>query len=209
MRKGTFITVEGGEGAGKTTVLNAMEHTLREQGRPVVRTREPGGVKLAEDIRGLLLDVSDIEMDDRTEALLYAAARREHLMQKVVPALEAGSIVLCDRFVDSSLAYQGHARGLGIETVRAINHFAIEQYMPDATLYFAVEPETGLARTQQDQSRVLNRLDRERLEFHQKVREGYELLARDSERIVTIDANQPIEMVMQEALGVVMHIVKK
>lgn len=172
MRKGYFITIEGGEGAGKTTVFNELEKRIRQKGHQVVRTREPGGVQLAEQIRDILLHTKGIDMDDRTEALLYAAARREHLVKKVIPALEEGAIVLCDRFIDSSLAYQGYARGIGIEAVRAINEFAVEDYMPDLTLYFSVKPEIGLARVKKDQVRDWNRLDQEKLDFHKRVETG-------------------------------------
>lgn len=126
MNKGLFITFEGGEGAGKTTVLTKVEQWLKEKGHALLRTREPGGITIAEKIRTVILDIEHTEMDGRTEALLYAAARRQHLVEKVLPALEKGNIVLCDRFIDSSLAYQGYARGLGIDEVLSINEFAIE-----------------------------------------------------------------------------------
>ncbi len=129
-------------------------------------------------------------MDARTEALLYAAARRQHLVEKVKPALEEGKIVLCDRFVDSSLAYQGHARGLGIDEVLSINQFAIEKMMPDLTIYFDIEPELGLQRINKNKGREVNRLDLEHLEFHNRVREGYHLvMERFPERMVKIDAS--------------------
>ena len=140
-------------------------------------------------------------MDSRTEALLYAAARRQHLVEKVIPALNKGSIVLCDRFIDSSLAYQGHARGLGIDEVREINRFAIQDTMPELTLFFMIEPEIGLKRIEQHKSREVNRLDLEELNFHQKVYEGYQLLMRNEpERIKEINANQSFEKVYQETL---------
>ncbi len=126
MSKGLFITVEGGEGAGKTTVLDRLEEELIGRGYDILRTREPGGIPIAERIREVLLNPEHKDMDSRTEALLYAAARRQHLVEKVIPALEAGQVVLCDRFIDSSLAYQGYARGIGIDEIQSINDFAID-----------------------------------------------------------------------------------
>jgi len=198
---GFFVTIEGGEGAGKTTILQGIAGWLETQGWKVVVTREPGGIPIAEKIREVILDRRHTDMDARTEALLYAAARRQHLAQKVEPALKAGAAVLCDRFVDSSLAYQGHARGLGIEEVWAINRFATVERLPDLTLYLDVRPEIGLARVRSDHGREINRLDLEDLSFHRKVREGYLLLTRKfPERIVTIDAEQPLERVLELAL---------
>lgn len=143
---GLFITLEGGEGAGKTSAVPLLTARLEEQGYQVLATREPGGIEIAEAIRSVILDPANTSMDGRTEALLYAAARRQHLVEKVWPALKKGMIVLCDRFVDSSLAYQGHTRGLGMEEVMEINRFAVETTMPDLTLFFDISPEAGLAR---------------------------------------------------------------
>jgi len=199
--RGFFMTIEGGEGAGKTTILRGIADWLEARGWHVVVTREPGGIPIAEKIRDVILDRAHTDMDARTEALLYAAARRQHLVQKVEPALAAGAAVLCDRFVDSSLAYQGHARGLGIEEVWSINRFAIGGRMPDLTLYLDVTPEIGLTRIRSAGGREINRLDLEDLSFHRKVREGYLLLAdRHPDRFVTIDAEQPPERVLEQAL---------
>ena len=201
MERGVFITVEGPEGAGKTTVLAKVGEQLEKEGYSIVLTREPGGIPIAEQIRQVILNRENTEMDSRTEALLYAAARRQHLVEKVIPALNKGSIVLCDRFIDSSLAYQGHARGLGIDEVREINRFAIQDTMPELTLFFMIEPEIGLKRIEQHKSREVNRLDLEELNFHQKVYEGYQLLMRNEpERIKEINANQSFEKVYQETL---------
>ncbi|MFD1021122.1 dTMP kinase [Thalassobacillus hwangdonensis] len=199
--KGLFITFEGGEGAGKTSVLAALTERLKEEGYDVLPTREPGGIEIAEKIREIILDRKHTAMDGRTEALLYAAARRQHLVEKVLPALEAGKIVLCDRFVDSSLAYQGHARGLGMEEVLQINEFAIEQCMPDMTLFFDIKPERGLQRIASNDAREKNRLDVEKLDFHQKVYEAYQkLIVRYPERFHVIDADQSFEAVQEEAM---------
>lgn len=199
LSKGLFITVEGGEGAGKTSAIQAMMDFIKQRGYPVIATREPGGIPIAEQIRHVVLDSRNTAMDARTEALLYAAARRQHLAEKVIPALEDGVAVLCDRFIDSSLAYQGYARGLGLEDVLGINRFAIEGWMPDLTLWLDVSPEVGLARINADASRELNRLDVESLAFHRKVREGYMRVAeRFPERIVRIDAEQTPDEVLAQ-----------
>ncbi|PYZ95455.1 dTMP kinase [Alteribacter lacisalsi] len=198
--KGRFITFEGGEGAGKTTALRAIQKQLEEAGHRVFTTREPGGSVIAEKIREVILDTAHTEMDNRTEALLYAAARRQHLIEKVIPALEEGSVVLCDRFIDSSLVYQGVARGIGVDEVRSMNLFATAGLMPDLTVYFDVEPETGLARIGGNKGREINRLDQEDLSFHNRVREAYlALAAGEPERIRTIDAGKTQEEVEKEA----------
>ncbi|WP_079474419.1 dTMP kinase [Marinococcus halophilus] len=197
--KGNFITLEGGEGSGKTTVITALEKWLQENGFKVVKTREPGGIPIAEKIRSLVLEPEYSEMDARTEALLYAAARRQHLVERVFPALAEGAVVLCDRFVDSSLAYQGAARGLGMDAVAAVNDFAIEGCMPDLTLMLDVDPEEGIARIQRAEEREWNRLDNEAARFHSKVHEAYMTLAEKyPSRIKRIDAEQPLEKVFQD-----------
>lgn len=203
MGKGTFITVEGGDGAGKSTILQLMHDYLREKGMAPVVTREPGGIDIAEQIRSIVLDRRNTKMDPRTEALLYAASRRQHLVEKVIPALQLGQVVLCDRFVDSSLAYQGCARGIGLQEVFSINRFAIDDYMPDITFYFDIEPEVGLARINANKEREVNRLDLEDLRFHHKVREGYfKLIEQFPERFVVINAEQPIEQVFSDVRNV-------
>jgi len=200
MTNGIFITIEGPDGSGKTTIINMLADNLQKKGFEVMATREPGGIEIAEQIRQVILDRDNTAMDPRTEALLYAAARRQHLAEKVKPALEKGKIILCDRFVDSSLAYQGYARGLGIDEVYSINEFAIEDMMPQLTLYFDLAPELGLERINKNKGREVNRLDLEDLEFHQKVREGYMILAdRFSDRIVKIDASRELEAVYKDA----------
>ncbi|GER67667.1 thymidylate kinase [Weizmannia acidilactici] len=207
--KGIFITAEGPEGAGKTTIIGKIAAYLREAGFPVVLTREPGGIRIAEQIRSIILSPENTEMDARTEALLYAASRRQHLAEKVIPALERGAIVLCDRFIDSSLAYQGYARGIGIEEVYRINQFATNGLLPDLTLYFDVEVETGLGRIAKNQNREVNRLDLEALEFHKKVKEGFQiLLRRFPERMYAIDANKDVEYIYETALQKVLDAVR-
>lgn len=203
MSKGYFITIEGNEGAGKSTVATMIEADLRDRGLEVVATREPGGISIAEQIRAIVLDNKNTTMDGRTEALLYAAARRQHYVEKIVPALESGKTILCDRFIDSSLAYQGYARGLGIEEVWSINAFAIGGHMPDLTIYLDVDPEVGIERIHAHGSREINRLDMESLSFHTRVREGYlKVLAQFPDRIKRVDANPDIEAVMAQIRSV-------
>jgi dTMP kinase len=201
LSSGLFISIEGGEGAGKTTAIAGIAKVLQAGGHQVMMTREPGGIPIAEQIRAVILDRSNTSMDGRTEALLYAAARRQHLTEKVVPALGQGHIVLCDRFIDSSLAYQGHARGIGFDDVMAINAFAINGLMPTLTLYLDVSPETGLKRIQVAAGREINRLDLETASFHIKVREGFLLAAEHfKERIVVINAEQKPEDVLNDCI---------
>lgn len=199
MNSGLFITIEGPEGSGKTTITQKLVHQLQLGGEKAIQTREPGGIDISEQIRKVILAKDNTAMDARTEALLYAAARRQHLVERIIPALEQGYIVLCDRFIDSSLAYQGYARNLGIEEVYSINAFAIEGRLPNLTLLFDIEPKLGLERINKNEGREINRLDLENLEFHQKVREGYHILQEKfPERIYKVDASQSIEIVFQE-----------
>lgn len=184
--RGIFITIEGPDGSGKTTALQQVVPRLQqEMNRKVVATREPGGSPIAEKIRSLILDPSHTDMDSRTEALLYAASRRQHLIEKVLPVLESGDVIFCDRFVDSSIAYQGYARGIGEEGIREINQFATEGIEPDVTLYIDVPAEVGIQRIHANlDEREYNRLDQEKLAFHEKVRAGYLQLAKaNPERI--------------------------
>lgn len=169
MKNGYFITVEGGEGSGKTSAINSMKDFLEQRGFEVVVTREPGGIQVAEKIRDIVLFD---EMDTVTEALLFTAARREHLVQKVVPALNSGKVVICDRFFHSSIVYQGIVGGLGIETIQDMNEKVVGTYVPDLTILMDVEPETGLARIKQN-NRETNKIDNYDVAFHHQVREGY------------------------------------
>ena len=138
-------------------------------------------------------------MDERTEALLYVAARRQHLVEKIIPALNEGKVVLCDRFIDSSLAYQGYARGIGMDEILEINNFAIGEYMPNLSIFFDLDPGEGLKRINKDNNREVNRLDNEKLDFHNKVREGYyKILEKDKDRIVKIDASKSIDKVYED-----------
>ena len=200
-----FITLEGPEGSGKTTAVEAAVRKLQEMGYEIVRTREPGGTPIAEQIRNVILDKSNTAMDPRTEALLYAASRRQHLVEKVWPALKEGKIVICDRYLDSSLAYQGGARGLGVDNILNVNLFATENTWPDLTLLFDIKPELGLARINANADREVNRLDLEKLDFHNKVRDTFLALAkRYPERFVIIDASQSREEVAKATMEAIL-----
>ena len=201
-----FITIEGTEGSGKTTVAKELAKLLTTNGYEVVHTREPGGTPISESIRNVILDKNNTSMDGRTEALLYAASRRQHLVEKIWPALKEGKIVLCDRFLDSSLAYQGYARGLGYDEVLNINLFATENTYPDLTLFFVIEPEAGLQRIAKNKNREVNRLALEKLPFHQKVYDAFiELSKKFPERYVTIDASQSLENVIKDAYNAILE----
>lgn len=191
-----FITFEGPDGSGKSSVIEQVYDYLKET-RAVLMTREPGGIPVSEKIREIVLGD---EMDSRTEALLFAASRSEHLVKKVLPALNSGQLVLCDRFIDSSLVYQGSARGIGVENIREINEFAIRGKMPDLTIYLKVDAETGLSRIQKN-NRLENRLDKENIDFHNKVVSGYnELSENNPDRIRVINANQDLDKVIQDVI---------
>ena len=200
-----FITFEGGEGSGKSSVMKLLAERLEKEGYSVVTTREPGGTPIAEEIRNVILDKKNTDMDRLTEALLYAASRRQHLVQKVWPALKEGKIVLCDRYLDSSLAYQGGARGIGIDKVLDINMFATDGTFPDITLLFDIKPEIGLARIAANAGREVNRLDLEKMSFHEEVRKTFlELAERYPERYVVIDASKSPEEVLQDAMDAIL-----
>ena len=203
MGNGTLISFEGPEGAGKSSILEAVLPLLEEKGIPYITTREPGGVDIAEKIRQVILDPDHTSMDAKTELLLYIASRRQHLVERVLPALAAGKVVLMDRFIDSSVAYQGYGRGLSVEDIEWLNQFATDGLKPNLTLYFDLDVEEGLARIAKNQEREVNRLDLEGLELHQKVRQGYLALSeKEPERIVKIDASQSFEAVLADVLAV-------
>ena len=204
MKKRLFIAFEGGEGAGKSTILDKIYDWMKDENIPCIKTREPGGIKISEQIRSVILDNNNTEMDERTEALLYAAARRQHLVEKIIPALNEGKVVLCDRFIDSSLAYQGYARGIGMDEILEINKFAIGEYMPNLSIFFDLDPSEGLKRINKDNNREVNRLDNEKLDFHNKVREGYyKILEKDKDRIVKIDASKSIDKVYEDVKSII------
>lgn len=198
-----FITFEGPDGSGKSTVIKEIYQRLINEKYDILLTREPGGTPIAEKIRNVILDNENTALDARAEALLYAASRRQHLVEKIWPALKEGKIVLCDRYLDSSLAYQGGGRDLGVENILNINLFATENTYPDLTLFFNVSPEVGLSRVSQDKKRVADRLDNESSNFHDKVYETFiELTKKYKERIVVIDASLPLDEVIENTYKV-------
>lgn len=195
-----FVTIEGPEGSGKSSVTKEVVKLLEKDGYTVVLTREPGGTPIAEQIRNVILDKENTKMDGMTEALLYAASRRQHLVEKVWPLSKEGKIIISDRFLDSSLAYQGGARGLGIDKILALNQFATDGYYPELTLLFDLDPRIGLARIAANKGREVNRLDLEKIDFHDSVRKTFlELSKRFSDRYVVLDASKPFDEVVLDA----------
>lgn len=206
---GKFITFEGPDGSGKGTIIKYVKKYLIENNIEFILTREPGGINISEDIRKVILNKKNTSMDDRTEALLYAASRRQHLIEKVIPALKSGKIVICDRFVDSSLAYQGFARGIGIDKVFEINKFAIDNIMPDLTIFLDVLPEIGLDRINNSKVRVKDRLDLESIEFHKRVYQGYmKVIEKYPSRIKVVDAEKSIKEVAKNTIIIIDEFLK-
>jgi len=209
INNGLFITFEGPDGCGKTTIISLVYEALKKMpylSHEVVLTREPGGKNnsIAEDIRNILLNKLDYQISDITEVLLFAASRAQHVHDFVKPNLVKGNIVLCDRYVHSSYVYQGYARGIGIDKVAAINQFAIEGIMPQLTILLMIEPKQAIERIKNNSARDFNRLDRETIALHQKVYEGYtKLAASNSKQFKIIDATQPIEIVFKQVLDIV------
>lgn len=202
MKKGVFLTIEGPDGSGKTSVSNILLKKLSKMGIDVVHTREPGGIDIAEQIRSVILDKKNTKMDSRTEALLYAASRRQHLVEKVIPAVKKGKLVLCERFVDSSLAYQGFARKIGIDEVFSINKFAIDKYMPDLTIYLDIDEKKGLKRIESRANK--DRLDVESKKFHHEVVKGYKkVIGKYKKRIKIVNADQDIEKVVDDCMKII------
>jgi len=199
-----FVTIEGPEGSGKSSVTKEVVKLLEKEGYEVVLTREPGGTPIAEQIRNVILDKENTKMDPMTEALLYAASRRQHLVEKVWPLSKEGKIIISDRFLDSSLAYQGGARGLGIDKILALNQYATDGYYPELTLLFDVDPRIGLARIAANKGREVNRLDLEKIDFHDSVRQTFlDLAKRFPDRYVVLDASKPFDEVVKDAYNAV------
>lgn len=202
-----FITFEGGECSGKTTIITKICEVLDQKGIKYITTREPGGIRIAEDIRSIILDINNTDMTKECEALLYAASRMQHLSQKVIPAVEEGTLVLCDRFLDSSLAYQGYARGLGMEAILKANAFALD-YLPDLTIFIDVTPDVALKRL--EGRNKTDRLDLETKDFHNKVYEGYyEVLKMYPDRVLRIDGNKSLEEVTNDCITAVLNYLNK
>lgn len=200
MLEGVFITLEGPDGAGKSTIIKLIGDYLKDKGIEFIMTREPGGTIIGEKIRDIILDNENIDMGPETEALLYAASRGQHIHEKISPALKEGKIVLCDRFVLSSLAYQGVGRNLGIKEVKSINDFAIQGIEPDLVLFFHIDAEVSLERKTKNLEG--DRLEKEGKEFHNKVYNGYmELLNMYPKNIKIIDATKSIKEVLEQSIG--------
>lgn len=194
---GKFITLEGGEGSGKTTAINFIKELLEAKGYEVVVTREPGGVAVSETIRDLILNN---EMTSMTEALLFAASRKEHLEHVVIPALKRGAVVICDRFVHSSYAYQGIVGSFGLKEIKSLNEMVVGEYMPDFTLFLDVTPEVGLKRIK-DNNRTTNKIDNYDLDFHKRIRMAYTQLLLEDHQMYRIDANLSLKGVFEQIEG--------
>lgn len=202
MKKGLFITFEGPDGSGKTTQIKRLANFLQQEQIPFIITREPGGTRISDLIRGILLNPEHQEMKNETEVLLYAASRAQHIHEKVIPALEEGKIVLCDRFVDASIAYQGYGLGIDIETIEQINRFATSQLEPDRTYLFDLAPEEGRKRMLLrlgEQVTNLDRIEQKTLEYHKRVREGFHALGeKHKQRMTVVDGAQTIDAISEQ-----------
>ncbi len=196
-----FITFEGGEGSGKTSLIERLKLALSDIGIDVVTTREPGGSFIAEQIRKIILDNQNTEMKAHTEALLFAASRAQHLDEVIIPAQQAGKMILCDRYLDSSIAYQAYGRGLGEEFVRKVNSYALD-HMPDLTFYIDIDPTIGIERVKKNRIHKSDRLDVETQEFHKRVREGYlTLVCNDTKRVIRIEGNQTLDALFNQVFA--------
>ncbi len=202
--RGYFVSFEGPDGAGKSTVLKEVLNQIgSELKTQYLVTREPGGSKIAEKIRDIILDPANDKMDNKTEALLYAASRSQHVEEIIRPALKEGKVVFSDRYVDSSLAYQGAGRDLGIQEVKQINDFATDKLDPDLTFFLDLAPEVGLKRIEKLRPGQEDRLEQENLAFHKKVYAGFlKVKEMYPERFVTVDATQPIDQVVAQVIAI-------
>lgn len=200
VNKGFFITLEGCEGSGKSTQLQLLQNFLKESGKEFIFTREPGGTPIAEQIRKIILDGNNVEMQDETEALLYASARVQHIKEKIIPAKNSGKIIVCDRYIDSSFAYQAYARGLGMEFVSGVNVYAMQNCMPDLTFFLDISPrEAFIRKGGADEG---DRLEQSGIAFHEKVYQGYLSLAKQfPQRIAVIDARKAAEQVFDQIVS--------
>lgn len=205
--KGKFIAFEGSDGSGKSTVLAKVKEYLDENNVSYIITREPGGTKIGEQIRDILMSNENTEMDDKTEALLFAAARAQSVEEKLKKELENKDLVISDRYVLSSLAYQGYARGLGVDGVRSINEFATNSLKPNYTFFLDVDPITVLERKKSQVES--DRLEEESNNFHQKVYDGYQELLKDEENVILIDASQTVEEVVEETINNIKKILEE
>lgn len=206
--KGLFITLEGPDGSGKTTILNRIKAEFKNRNIDIVTSREPGGTRIGEEIREIILDKENTLLADETEALLYAASRAQHVAEVIEPAIKNGQIVISDRFLLSSLAYQGVGRGLGIEKVKLINDFGLRNIQPDLILFFYIDPEETLRRKTENNGG--DRLELEGDNFHRKVYNGYrQLIEKYPENIVIIDARESVEEVAKNAMAAIDKLIYK
>ncbi len=207
MRKGLFITVEGTDGSGKTTQIKLMEEYIRNKGYEVVLTREPGGTRISEAIRDLILNPSNTDIVPLTEMILYAASRAQHVCEVIKPAVNEGKVVICDRFVDSSYAYQGCGRGVDLKLVADVNRVAIDGMVPDITFFLDIDPKVALQR--RINSTGADRIEQEKMDFHMRVYEAYKRMALlYSDRIKTINATQTIEEISSQINDCLAELVK-
>ncbi|MCQ2492410.1 MAG: dTMP kinase [Lachnospiraceae bacterium] len=199
---GLFITMEGADGAGKSTQIGKLKNYLSNKGYDIILCREPGGTKISEDIRTIILNPEYEEMGNMTELMLYASARAQLVEQVIRPALDAGKVVICDRFIDSSAVYQGIARGMGVDLVYEVNKFAIGETMPKVTILLDVKGGTGISRKKEQAE--LDRIEREAMDFHERVSQGYrDLAARYPERIHRIDGTGSIEEIHEQIVAII------
>ena len=203
MKNGLFISIEGPDGSGKSTQIEVLRKYFEKQGIDVLLTREPGGTPISEKIREIILDKNNMEMDDMTEALLYAASRAQHVAEVIKPALAAGKIVICDRFIDSSIAYQGYGRELG-DCVRVINEYAVRGCIPDMTFLMKMDPKVGKERISESEQ---DRLGQEKLDFHRRVFDGYIEMEERFDRIIGIDAERSIDEISADIISHIERII--
>ncbi|MDY7584148.1 MULTISPECIES: dTMP kinase [unclassified Pseudomonas] len=209
MAKGCLIVCDGNNGAGKSSVIRAIEEHLISLNHQVVVTREPGGTRVGEKIRGVVLDPETPELCDTTELLLFAAARAQHLKEKIIPAIEAGMIVICDRFTPATIAFQHYGRGIPLSLVQSINSFALEGFAPDLNIILDVDPDVGMRRVA-SRGEGLDRMEMQQREFLMRARDGFLRQAEQSpETFVVVDASQPFEVVSSEVLAVVDSLLAK
>ncbi|MSU96733.1 dTMP kinase [Pseudomonas mandelii] len=209
MAKGCLIVCDGNNGAGKSSVIRAIKEYLEFQNHQVVVTREPGGTRIGEKIREVVLDPETPELCDTTELLLFAAARAQHLKEKIIPAIEAGMIVICDRFTPATIAFQHFGRGIPLSLVQSINSFALEGFAPDLNIILDVDPEVGMKRVA-SRGEGLDRMEMQQREFLARAREGFLRQAEESpETFVVVDASQSFEVVSSQVLAVVDDLLAK
>lgn len=207
MERGYFISIEGPDGSGKSTQIKLINDYFTGKGFDVVETREPGGTRISEKIRDIILDKENTEMFPVTEALLYAASRAQHVHEVIEPCIRSGKVVICDRYVDSSIVYQGIGRDLGVDAVYMINNIATQGIMPDLTILFDIDPEVALSRKIDDGE--ADRLELEKLEFHKKVYNGYKEIARGNSRIKVIDASRSVMEIHKDVIDAIDNFLEK